>query len=64
MTYQKPTLLLKGCPKCGGDLTVARDIHGRYVSCLQCGLLKDIEEVSLPVQPAIRVAPVPQRKAA
>ena len=64
MTNQKPTLLLKGCPKCGGDLTVTRDIYGRYVSCLQCGLLKDVDQVPLPAQPVVRVDPVRWRKAA
>ena len=44
VAQQKPALLLKGCPKCGGDLSVARDIYGRYVSCLQCGLVKDVQE--------------------
>ncbi len=37
-------LFLKGCPRCGGDIAVTRDLHGRYFSCLQCGMLKDIED--------------------
>ena len=31
----------KKCPKCHGDLIAGEDIHGRYVSCIQCGFLKD-----------------------
>ena len=51
----KPALVLKGCPKCGGDLSLTRDIHGRYISCLQCGLLKDIEDKSAPARPVLPV---------
>ena len=46
-------LFLKGCPRCGGDIAVTRDLHGRYFSCLQCGLLKDIEDRMAPVQPVL-----------
>ena len=34
-------MYLKGCPKCHGDLIAGEDIHGRYVSCFQCGYLGD-----------------------
>ena len=34
----------KSCPKCGGDLSLAQDIFGKYLSCLQCGYLKDIPD--------------------
>ena len=34
----------KFCPKCRGDLYLAEDIFGKYVSCLQCGFLKDLPE--------------------
>lgn len=33
----------KGCPKCRGDLYLGEDIFGKYMSCLQCGYLKDID---------------------
>ena len=33
---------LKACPKCHGDLYLERDQYGRYMSCLQCGHLKDL----------------------
>ena len=33
---------LKQCPRCNGDLTTDSDQYGDFVSCLQCGLCKDI----------------------
>ncbi len=33
---------LKACPKCHGDLYLERDQYGRYMSCLQCGYLKEL----------------------
>ena len=39
---------LKQCPKCNGDLTTDRDQYGEYVSCMQCGLCKDIQVETLP----------------
>ena len=37
-------MLLKGCPKCRGDVIADRDLHGRYIRCLQCGYMKDVAE--------------------
>ena len=34
-------MYFKGCPKCNGDLYAGEDVHGRYVSCIQCGYLRD-----------------------
>ena len=34
----------KLCPRCRGDLYLAEDIFGKYLSCLQCGFLKDVAE--------------------
>ena len=34
---------LKSCPKCLGDLTIAQDGYGTFISCLQCGFMKDLE---------------------
>ena len=34
----------KSCPKCRGDLSLGQDIFGKYLSCLQCGYLKDIPD--------------------
>lgn len=38
---------LKQCPKCNGDLTTGRDQYGEYMSCMQCGLCKDIQVETL-----------------
>ncbi len=35
-------IYFKGCPKCHGDLLVREDVHGQYVSCIQCGYLRDL----------------------
>ena len=34
----------KVCPRCRGDLYLAEDMFGKYLSCLQCGYLKDVIE--------------------
>ncbi len=34
---------LKQCPKCSGDLITDSDQYGDFISCLQCGLCKDIQ---------------------
>ena len=34
---------LKSCPKCQGDLTMRQDGYGAFISCLQCGLMRDID---------------------
>ena len=39
--------LLKQCPKCNGDLVTDRDQYGDFVSCLQCGLCRDIQVETL-----------------
>ena len=37
----------KGCPKCHGDLYLSRDMYGKYISCLQCGYMKDLPAESM-----------------
>ncbi|PKB79871.1 MAG: hypothetical protein BZY88_11135 [SAR202 cluster bacterium Io17-Chloro-G9] len=37
----------KVCPRCRGDLFLGEDVFGKYLSCLQCGYLKDVEEPKL-----------------
>ena len=37
------------CPKCQGDLTLNRDGYGSFFSCLQCGLMRDVESKPLAV---------------
>ena len=36
-------LRFNACPKCHGDLEVRRDIYGMFISCLQCGLQRDLD---------------------
>ncbi len=36
-------LKFNACPKCSGDLEMRRDIYGMFVSCLQCGLQRDLD---------------------
>ena len=31
---------LKKCPRCRGDLISESDVHGTFVSCLQCGHMR------------------------
>ena len=58
-------MYFKECPKCHGDLIAGEDMHGRYVSCIQCGYLKDVpEEGSHPLAGKTFVidAPKPTKK--
>ena len=34
--------MLKGCPRCSGDLYTEKDIFGTFISCVQCGFHKDV----------------------
>ena len=51
----------KGCPRCGGDLCQAEDMFGKYLSCFQCGFLRDLAEK--PKEPRKPVAAGEQRNA-
>ncbi len=49
----------KHCPRCSGDLVVENDQYGIFVSCMQCGMCKDVaneqidpSEISLEPVPA------------
>ena len=44
-------MVLKSCPRCKGDLYLKKDHDGAYLSCMQCGYMKDLNEDT----PAIRV---------
>ena len=35
-------MMLKGCPRCDGDLMEQDDQYGQYLRCMQCGWCKDI----------------------
>lgn len=47
-------LILKGCPRCRGDLKVDRDHDGPYLLCLQCGYIKDLKEDNSPIRVRVR----------
>jgi len=36
---------LKGCPRCKGDVVVERDRWGWYEECIQCGYLRDLQNI-------------------
>ncbi len=43
---------LKGCPRCGGDLFIEKDLDNWYEQCLQCSYrleLKNIDKVKEPI---------------
>ncbi len=56
--------VLKGCPRCCGDLYVDQDQYGSFVSCIQCGLNREIcSQPGEPLQfasPAALPASLPQ----
>jgi hypothetical protein len=44
---------IKKCPRCRGDLIGESDIHGSFITCLQCGhMLSAAEEAALRGSPA------------
>ena len=36
-------IYFNACPKCHGDLVLNQDGYGAFVSCLQCGFMRDID---------------------
>ena len=38
-------LRLKSCPRCKGDIVRDRDQWGWYEQCIQCGYLRDLQNV-------------------
>lgn len=36
-------IYFNACPKCHGDLMMNQDGYGSFVSCLQCGFMRDID---------------------
>ena len=57
-------LKFNACPKCRGDLQVRRDTYGMFVSCLQCGLQRDLDAPLPAVSPAHAHAPAAATAAA
>ena len=50
----------KQCPRCSGDLVVGNDVYGIFVSCMQCGMCKDVAGTDInPSQISMEPVPVP-----
>lgn len=49
------------CPKCRGDLEMRRDIYGIFVSCIQCGLQRDLDAPLPDTRHDDHLAPHPNR---
>ncbi len=41
----------KDCPRCNGDLVSQSDIHGEFISCLQCGCILEGRTTRLETKP-------------
>ncbi len=55
----------KACPKCHGDLCLGKDMFGKYLSCFQCGYLRDLAQVPAVEVPVAEATPAtPTRTAA
>ena len=35
-------MLLRACPRCGGDLHETMDIYGPFHQCIQCGHIQEL----------------------
>ena len=42
---------LKSCPRCGGDVFIARDLDGWYEQCLQCSYRADLRALTRSKEP-------------
>ena len=50
----------KQCPRCSGDLVVENDQYGIFVSCMQCGMCKDVDNEQIdPSQICLDPVPAP-----
>ena len=47
-------IFFKACPRCKGDLYEDKDKYGKFLSCLQCGYLKDLVGPALESEPKIQ----------
>ncbi len=53
---------LKSCPKCLGDLTMREDAYGSFISCIQCGFMRDIDSGAV-LKASARAPTAPAAKA-
>ncbi len=37
---------VRGCPRCGGDIFVDRDLNGWYEQCLQCSYQHELKHLA------------------
>ena len=42
-------MLLRACPRCGGDLHITEDLYGSFHQCIQCGHIQDLPDERLTV---------------
>jgi hypothetical protein len=47
------------CPRCSGDLFEDRDLYGKFVMCIQCGLHRDVPSVGDVLVISAEPLPVP-----
>ncbi len=56
---------LKECLRCRGDLRIESDIYGRYIECMQCGYILNVdEETKLMMEETLRETVTAARLAA
>ena len=58
LKQKENSVVLRGCPRCYGDLLLNRDGYGRYFSCFQCGYHSSADEE----QPVARPEAIPQQQ--
>ncbi len=51
----------KGCGKCKGDLHLESDTYGKFLKCLQCGRITEVESQAPGI---IKASPVRAKKLA
>ncbi len=49
-------MLLRACPRCGGDLHATEDLYGSFHQCIQCGHIQDLPDERLTVRAKRAVA--------
>ena len=56
-------IYFKECPKCHSDLLAGKDADGQYLSCIQCGYLRDLPAEVAPARETLVIdAPKTVRK--
>jgi len=42
--------ILRGCPRCGGDINRDDELGGPVEVCLQCGYRREMEPITAPIR--------------